>query len=141
MAAVGTTIVADLATLAYLQVRLSLMIAAAYGHDMTDVDIRVRQRFCLCTRLRHPQPRREARAAARAGRRVGKRLLERYLRGPLLATLKSMFRLVGIKFSRAALIRGLPLINVPANATVADVTTRRTSSKARNYYRSLPCVT
>ena len=53
-------------------------------------------------------------------------------------TLKSIFRLVGIKFSRAALVRGLPLINIPANATVADLTTRRTAAKARDYYRTLP---
>jgi hypothetical protein len=55
-----------------------------------------------------------------------------------LAAVKSMFRLVGIKFGRAALIRGLPLINIPTGMIVADVTTRRSAAKARKYYRTLP---
>lgn len=52
-----------------------------------------------------------------------------------------MFQLVGIEFSRAALVRGLPFINVPANATVADISTRWTAAKARKYYRFPPTVT
>lgn len=52
-----------------------------------------------------------------------------------------MFHVVGIKFSRAAFIRGLPFLNMPVNAAVADVTTRRTSGRARAYYRSLPSAT
>lgn len=135
--AIGTSVLADMATLAAIQVRLSLMIAAAYGHDMGDIETRVSEIISLHS-LEFSAARAGAPAAARAGQRVGKRLLEKYLRGPLLQSLKSIFRLVGIKFSRAALVRGLPLINIPANATVADLTTRRTAAKARDYYRMLP---
>jgi hypothetical protein len=137
VAALGTTVLADVAVLASIQVRLSLMIAAAYGHSMDDVDTRVGEILSLHS-LELTAAKVAGPAAAKAGRRVGKRLLEKYLRGALLQSLKSLFRLVGIKFTRTALVRGLPLINVPANATVADLTTRRTAAKARNYYRTLP---
>jgi len=137
VAVIGTTVLADMAALAAIQVRLSLMIAAAYGHDMDDLETRVSEIISLHS-LELTAAKAGSPAAAKAGQRVGKRLLEKYLRGPLLQSLKSIFRLVGIKFSRAALVRGLPLINIPANATVADVTTRRTAAKARDYYRTLP---
>ena len=137
VAAIGSSVLADMAALAAIQVRLSLMIAAAYGHDMGDIETRVSEIISLHS-LEFSAAKAGSPAAARAGQRVGKRLLEKYLRGPLLQSLKSIFRLVGIKFSRAALVRGLPLINIPANATVADLTTRRTAAKARDYYRTLP---
>lgn len=133
VASVAATVLADIAALAWIQIRLSLMIAAAYGHDMSDIETRVSEILSL-----HGLETTVGKSAAPAGQRVGKRLLERYLRGNLLQALKAMFRLVGIKFSRAALIRGLPLVNIPVNASIADITTRRTSSKARTYYRTLP---
>lgn len=126
-----------MAALAAIQVRLSLMIAAAYGHDIDDIDARVSEILSLHS-LEFTAAKSGAPVAAQAGQRVGKRLLEKYLRGALLQSLRSIFRLVGIRFSRAALVRGLPLMNIPANATVADVTTRRTAAKARVYYRTLP---
>lgn len=135
--ALGTVVLGDMAILASLQVRLSLMIAAAYGHSMDDIDARLGEILSLHS-LEFATSRAAAPAAAQAGQRVGRRLLERYLRGNLLQALKSVFRLVGIKFSRAAMVRGLPYLNIPANATVADLTTRRTAAKARSYYRTLP---
>lgn len=137
VAAIGTTVLADMAALAAIQVRLSLMIAAAYGHDMDDLETRVSEIISLHS-LEFTAVKAGSPAAAKAGQRVAKRLLEKYLRGPLLQSLRSIFRLVGIKFSRAALVRGLPLINIPANATVADLTTWCTAAKARDYYRTLP---
>lgn len=139
LATIGATVLADMAALAAIQVRLTLMIAAAYGHDLAEVDTRVSEIISLHS-LELGAAKAGAPAVAKAGQRVGKRLLEKYLRGPLLQSLKAVFRLVGIKFSRAALVRGLPLINIPANATVADITTRRTAAKARQYYRELPVI-
>lgn len=137
VAVVGATVVADLGALAYYQVQLSLRIAAAYGHDLSDVDQRVREILSLHS-LEIASMKGAGPAMGAAGQRVGKRLLHKYLKGQTLQALKAMFRLVGVKFSRAALVRGLPLVNVPANAVLADVTTRRTAAKARNYYRTLP---
>lgn len=135
----AVTIIADLAWLSRIQIRQSLMIAAAYGHDVTDLDTRVQEILALHS-LEATGSKALVGAGQKAGRRVGKRLLERYLRGPALQALKAMFRLVGIKFSRAALVRGLPFVNVPVNAALADVTTRRVGVKARNYYRDHPSV-
>lgn len=137
LAATVTTMLADLTALAWIQVRMSLMIAAAYGHDLSDTDTRVRE-VLLLSGLDLAAGQGGGRVLGAGGARVGRRLLERYLRGPALQSVKAMFRLVGIKFSRAALVRGLPLINIPAGAVVSDVTTRRAGHKARKYYRTLP---
>lgn len=136
--ATGTTLLADVSALAYLQIQLTMRIAAAYGHDLSDIDTRMREILSLHSLEMTVSKGGGGKAAAKGSQRVAQRLLERYLRGPALASLTSMFRFVGIKFSRAALVRGLPIINVPANAAVADVTTRRTAKKARDYYRDLP---
>jgi len=74
----------------------------------------------------------------KGGQQVGKRLLMRYLKGDALKASRSLFRFVGIKFTRAGMIKMLPLVNVPAGAAVADVATRRAASKARKFYGTLP---
>ncbi|MFW5471614.1 hypothetical protein ACOCJ4_16390 [Knoellia sp. CPCC 206435] len=137
LAATGVAIVADLAALSWIQMRLTLMIAAAYGHDPRDATVRMKEVLALHN-LETAGSKKLTDSAQKGAQRVAKRLLERHLRGPLLQTITAMFRVVGIKFSRAALIRGLPFLNVPINAAIADVTTRRTSTRARKYYRSLP---
>lgn len=137
LAASVTMILADLTALAWIQVRLALMIAAAYGHDLDDADERARE-VLLLSGPDLVAGEGGGRVAGAGGARIGKRLLERYLRGPALQAVKSMFRLVGIKFSRAALVRGLPLVNIPAGMVVSDITTLRAASKARDYYSTLP---
>lgn len=133
----AATIVADLAMLSRIQIRQSLTIAAAYGMDLTDVEARG-QEILVLHGLESSGTKAALTAGQKEGRRVGQRLLERYLRGQTLQAVKAMFRLVGIKFSRAALVRGLPFVNVPVNAAVADVTTRRVGAKADAYYRDHP---
>lgn len=137
VAAAVAVMLADLTALSWIQVRLSLMIAAAYGHDLTDLDARSRELLVLHG-LDTAIADGGGPVVAKGARAVALRLLNRYLRGNTLKAITSMFRFVGIKFSRAALVRGLPLINVPANAAVADVTTRRSAAKVRKYYRQLP---
>lgn len=132
-----TTILADLTALAWIQIRLSLMIASAYGHDLEDVEMRARE-ILMLHGLETATGNAAGPAVGKASGRVGKRLLMKYLKGDALVAVKAMFRLVGIKFSRAAVVRGLPLINIPANAAVADLTTRRSAAKVRKYYRTLP---
>jgi hypothetical protein len=62
----------------------------------------------------------------------------RHLKGDALKAAKSLFRFVGIKFARTGLIKMLPLVNVPAGAAIADITTRRSARKARKFYAILP---
>lgn len=75
--------------------------------------------------------------AGKGGERVLKRLLMRYLKGDALKAAKALFRFVGVKFTRVGLIKMVPLVNVPIGAGVADVTTRRTATKARKFYALL----
>jgi hypothetical protein len=116
---------------------MALTIGAIYGHDPTE-PARVREFLTL----QGAMPAAAAPAAAvpltAAAGRVSTRLLKRYLRGPLLASITSLFRSVGIKFSRAALLRQLFLFNIPINAVVNDIATRRLAQKARNFYKTLP---
>ncbi len=134
----AATIIADLATLSYFQIELSLKIAAAYGHDLTDLETRAREILHLHglgdDRMEgKPSPRRRE-----GGERAGKRLLIRYLRGDALKAAKSLFRFAGIKFTRTWLVKMLPFVNVPVGAVIADVTTRRSASNARKFYAMLP---
>ena len=62
----------------------------------------------------------------------------RYLKGEPLKALTAMFRMVGIRFSRAGLIRGLPMVNIPINAAVNDAAALALGRKARAYYAELP---
>lgn len=127
----------DLTGLAWIQLRMLLMIAALSGHDPRDP-----ARLQEFLSLQGATPPTAAPAVARpltAGAiRVATRLLQRYLRGPLLAALRSLFSAVGIRFARAALIRQLFLLNIPVNILVNDAATRRLAQKARAYYGTLP---
>ncbi len=127
----------DLTGLLWIQLRMALTIGAVYGHDPTE-PARVRELLSL----QGAMPATAAPAAAvpltAAAGRVSTRLLTRYLRGSLLASVTSLFRSVGIKFSRAAVLRQLFLLNIPINAVVNDVATRRLAQKARNFYKTLP---
>lgn len=136
VAAATTVILGDLVALAWIQLRLVLHIAAAHGHDVTD-PVRANEILALAG-IDLVAGQSGAPVVAAAGSRVGKRLLNKYLKGSALQALKAMFRLVGIKFSRAALVRGLPIINIPAGAVVSDATTRRVARKADKFYRTLP---
>ena len=128
---------ADLTGLLWIQLRMTLTIAAIYGHDPSD-PARVREFMSLQGALPAAGAGGAARYAAAATGRVSSRLINRHLRGPLLASITALFRSVGIKFSRAALLRQLFLLNIPMNAIVNDAVTRRLAQKARDYYRTLP---
>ncbi len=65
-------------------------------------------------------------------------MLMRYLKGEPLKAIAGMFRLVGIRFARAGVIRALPLVNIPINAAVNDAATLALGRKARAYYSELP---
>lgn len=128
-----TTIGADLTTLAWIQARMVLEIAALRGDPLDDQEEVAKELLILWGV--HSPTRSVGVAAGKAGQRVGKRLLERYLRGAALQSIKAMFRVVGVKFSRAALVRGLPVVNIPVNAGVNDVSTRALARRADAYYK------
>ena len=127
----------DLTGLVWIQLRMMLMIAALHGHDSTD-PARIREFLSLQGAL----PAAAAPAAVppltAAASRVTTRLLMRHLQGPLLASVTSLFRTVGVKFSRAVLLRQLFLLNIPINVLVNDAATRRLAQKARAFYSTLP---
>jgi hypothetical protein len=137
LSGMAVTIIADLATLSYFQIELSLKIAAAYGHDLMDFETRTREILHLHG-LEMIGGQALIPAVGKEGERVGKRLLMRYLKGDALQAAKSLFRFVGIKFARTGLVKMLPLVNVPIGAAIADVTTRRSARKARKFYAMLP---
>lgn len=131
-----TTMGSDLTALAWIQCRMILEIACLRGHpldDQEELQIELLSLWGL-----HSPTRQVGRVAGEAGQRVGRRLLERYLRGAVLQAIKAMFRVVGIKFSRAALVRALPVVNIPVNAAVNDVSTRSLARTADRYYREKP---
>jgi hypothetical protein len=134
---IAAAILGDLATLSYFQIELSLKIAAAYGNDLGDHETRAREILHLHG-LEMIGGDNLGPVIGKGGERVGKRLLMRYLKGDALKAAKSLFRFAGIKFARAGLIKMLPLVNVPAGAAIADITTRRSARKARKFYALLP---
>jgi hypothetical protein len=127
------TMGADLTALAWLQSRMVLEIAALRGDPLDDPQ-EVAQEFLILWGL-HSPTRQVGAAASQASQRVGKRLLEKYLRGAILKSITAMFRVVGIRFSRAALVRSLPFVNIPVNAAINDVSTRRLGQKADAYFK------
>lgn len=127
-----TAMGADLTSPAWIQCRMVLEIAALRGDPLDDPE-EVAQELLILWGV-HSPTRQVGVALGRAGQRVGRRLLERYLRGAALQAIKSMFRVVGVKFARAALIRGLPVVNIPINAAVNDVSTRALARRADAYF-------
>lgn len=135
--AAAVTLTGDLVGLAWIQVRMTLVIAALHGHNPRDGD-RV-QELLMLTGVYGAGPAGGAsKAAAEGSQRVAKRLIMRHLRGDALKTVTQLFRFVGIKFSRAGLLRALPMVNMPINAVVNDQATSALGAKAADYYRTLP---
>jgi hypothetical protein len=56
------------------------------------------------------------------------------VKGATLQLLKQMFRYVGIKFTRAGLLRAVPLVGIPISAGVNEATTRSLGRRAIKFY-------
>lgn len=133
---IGIGIMTDLAGLAWIQVRMVLIIAALHGFDPTHPD-RVKELGALMG-LSGPVPTEVmAEIAGKGAPRVLKRLTLRYLKGDALKAVKSMFRLVGINFARSGLVKQLPLINIPVSMVVNGSATAMLGKKALKYYNNL----
>jgi hypothetical protein len=127
----------DLTGLLWIQVRMVLTIADLYGHDPT-APARIREFLSLQGAAPATAAPAVAGPLSAAAGRVTTRLVTRHLRGELLVSVTALFRAVGIKFSRAALLRQVFLLNIPVNVLVNSAATRRLAQKARRYYETLP---
>lgn len=127
----------DLTGLAWIQLRMALMIAALCGHDPTD-PARIREFTLLQGALPATAMPAAAKPLTAAAGRITTRLLKRYLRGPFLQSITALFRIVGIRFSRAVLLRQIFLLNIPINVMINDAATRRLAHKAQAFYSTLP---
>ena len=91
----AVTLAGDLAGLAWIQVRMVLIIAALYGHDMTDRKARTTELATLFGLYGAHSASSAAEMTAAASQRVLKRLLMRYLKGEPLEVHTAMFGMVG----------------------------------------------
>ncbi len=121
----------DLGALAWIQSRMVIHIAAVYGHDTTSretaAELLVLQGIYNTTEAARI-------ALAEASKRVATRLVNMYVKGTTLVLLKQLFRYVGIKFTRTALLKAVPFISVPLNAGVNGFSTSSLGKKAIKFY-------
>jgi hypothetical protein len=131
VAGTAAAILPDLATLAWIQSRMVVHIAAVYGHDTTDretaAELLVLQGFYNSTDAARV-------ALTEASKRVAKRLVNRYLKGATLVLVKQLFRYVGIKVTRTGLLKAIPFIGVPLGAAVNEAATRSLANRAIKFY-------
>jgi hypothetical protein len=124
---------ADLALLAWIQSRLVLTIAAAYGHDMTDHKERAAE--LLVIQGIHAGVEVARRKLEGAAMKTATRLILRHLRKQALTLVKQLSRVVGITFTRKALLeKGVPLLSIPISAGVNYVSTRLLANRAIKFY-------
>lgn len=125
----------DVGSLAWIQSRMVVHIAAVYGHDTTDretaAELLVLQGIYNTTEAAN-------RALTEASKRVATRVVNKYIKGATLVLLKQLFRYVGIKFTRTGLLKAVPFVAVPLGAGVNEVSTRSLGKRAIKYYELEP---
>lgn len=123
----------DLIALAWIQNRMVLSMAAVYGHDMTDHRDRAADLLILQGVHNAREP--AVKAIVKASEKVLTRLILRHLRKEALVLVKELFRVVGIKFTRKALLeKGVPLVAVPISAGVNQLSTQLLANSAIKFY-------
>lgn len=123
----------DLVALAWIQNRMVLSIAAVYGHDMTDHRDRAAELLILqgIHNARGPA----VKAIVEASEKAVAKLVLRHLRKEALVLVKQLFRVVGFKFTRKALLeKGVPLVAVPISAGANQLSTRLLANAAIKFY-------
>jgi hypothetical protein len=110
-----------------------LSIAASYGHDMSDHAERAAE--LLMIQGVHNSREVARRALINVTQDAVKKRILRHLRKQTLVLAKQMFRVVGIKVTRKALLeKGVPLVSVPISAGVNEVSTRLLANQAIKFY-------
>ena len=123
----------DLVALAWIQNRMVLSMAAVYGHDMTDHRDRAADLLILQGVHNAREP--AVKAIVKASEKILTRVILRHLRKEALVLVKELFRVVGIKFTRKALLeKGVPLVAVPISAGVNQLSTQLLANSAIKFY-------
>ncbi|OIJ24252.1 hypothetical protein [Nocardioides luteus] len=135
VAAAGTAILGDLVALAWIEQRLVMHIAAAYGHDLED-PARIDEFLRLAgVELLFGGG---GGAAGAAGSRFGVRAASRWAASKTVEATKGMAQLVGARVARRVVLRGIPVLNIPLGVVLSDVATKRLGRRAREFYRTRP---
>lgn len=134
--AVAVGLLTDLTGLAWIQIRMVLIVAALYGFDPQHPD-RVKELGALMGLTGPVTTQRVAQAAGKGVPRVIKRLTLRYLKGDTLRAVKSMFQLVGMNFNRTGMLKQLPMVNIPISMVVNGGATAALGKRAITYYGTL----
>jgi hypothetical protein len=132
-----TGLAGDLVGLAWIQVRMLLVIAALYGHDPTD-GTRYREVLILMGVYGPVQADKAAKLIGKRSERIMTRLILRHLKGERLKAVKALLHLGGVNFTRTGLIKVTPFVNVPVAAFINSRATAALGHKAREYYEVLP---
>ena len=123
----------DLVALAWIQNRMVLSMAAVYGHDMTDHRDRAADLLILQGVHNAREP--AIRAIVKASEKALARVILRHLRKEALVLVEQLFRVVGFKFTRKALLeKGVPLVAVPISAGVNQLSTQLLANSAIKFY-------
>ncbi len=135
VAAAGTAILGDLVALAWVEQRLVMHIAAAYGHDLEDP-----ARIDEFLRLAGVELLFDGGggAAGAAGSRFGVRAATRWAADKTVEATKGMAQLVGARVARRVVLRGIPVLNIPLGVVLSDTATKRLGRRAREFYRARP---
>lgn len=135
VAAAGTAILGDLIALAWIEQRLVMHIAAAYGHNLED-PARINEFLKLAgVDLLFDGA---GSAAGTAGSRFGVRAASQWAARKTIQATRSMAQLVGARVARRVVLRGIPVLNIPLGVVFSDVATRRLGRRAREFYRARP---
>ena len=127
------TLPADLVALAWVQNRMILTIAASYGHEMQDERERAIELLLIQGAFVSKEAARKSLVAA--SKKNLTKLALKHLRKDTLTLVKKLFSMVGIKFTRKALIeKGIPLVAIPISAGLNEAATRLMANRAVKYY-------
>ncbi|MFE6506950.1 hypothetical protein ACFVDI_10295 [Nocardioides sp. NPDC057767] len=135
VAAAGTAILGDLVALAWIEQRMVMHIAAAYGHDLKDP-----ARIDEFLRLAGVDLLFDGggTAAGAAGSRFGVRAATQWATRKTVQATRSMAQLVGARVARRVVLRGIPVLNIPIGVVLSDTATKRLGRRAREFYRARP---
>lgn len=127
----AAAILPDVGALAWIQSRMVVHIAAVYGHDTNDremaAELLVLQGIYTTTEAARV-------ALTEATKRVATRAVTLHLKGGTLLLLKQLFRYVGIKFTRAGVLKVVPFVAIPVNAAVNGLSTGSLARRAIKFY-------
>lgn len=132
-----TGVITDLTGLAWIQTRMVLTIAALEGHDPQS-GARYKELATLMGIYGAPQTEAAAKVVGNSTNKAVTRLVLRHLQGQNLKTVKSLFNVVGFKFTRIGLVKVIPFVNVPISAVLNGGATSALGKRAAAYYRDLP---